>query len=273
MTNLFNLKTLSILLLASSLIACDPDDNGDEGPDVITPPNTHQVTFNMEQVVNGVDLQMNTTNYPYTNGLNQTYKVTKLQYLISNVKFNKADGTSFTIDDYHYVDLNDTNTLTYTPSIKVPEGEYTSVEFTFGFDENDNISGAYADLNTVGWNWPNNPAMMFGDLGGGYHFLRLEGDFINRSDTAAFKSHMGTARDTTTNPFTYVDNHFQTQASAIALNVQSDFALDIVMNIEEWYINPITWDFTIWNAPIMPTYEAQRALNSNGKDVFVIQPA
>lgn len=266
-----NYNILSTLIIASTLFACKNDDL----ETIITPAvdPTYAVTLNMETAVNGVALQTNTTDFRYTNGMSQTYNVTKLQYLISNVTFNKADGSKFTIDEYHYVDLTVPSTLIFNPTIKVPKGNYTSVEFTFGFDETNNISGAYSDLNTIGWNWPNDPNSMFGNLGGGYHFMRLEGTFVNGTDTAQFKSHMGTARDISSMPFTYVANHFQTNPSVFDLNVSTNFSLDVVMNIEEWYINPQTWDFTVWNLPIMPLFDAQRALNANGRDVFVIKPS
>ena len=42
------------------------------------------------------------------------------------------------------------------------------------------------------------------------------------------------------------------------------------MDILEWYENPYTWDFNIYNAPIMPVYDAQRKLNLNGPTVFSV---
>ena len=153
---LFSALAISILSFSS----CADDDDDKIVPSVIPTP-TYTATINLTQYVNDSVLQMNTTDFPYENALMQKFKVTKFQYLISNVTFTKSDGYTIVDEDYHYVDLTDSSTLSYTLSTKIPAGSYTSVGFTFGFDEDDNQSGIYTDLNTLGWNWP---AM----LGGGY---------------------------------------------------------------------------------------------------------
>lgn len=249
-------RSLALLFL-TNLIACAEDDSVGE---MITI--SSDVTINMEQYIDGTVLEMNTSTQPYTNGMNQTYNVTRLQYLISDLTFHHTDGSSVTLEGYHLVDLSDSTTLTYSPG-KVPNGNYSSISFTFGFDAEDNVNSTdYADLN-LDWTWPDM-------LGGGYHFMRLEGDYTAGMSTGAFKTHMGTARDTSTTPFTFEENHIDITLANSALTVSGDFSFDLNMNIEEWYENPTLWDFTVWNAPIMPTYEAQKALNSNGASVFTI---
>lgn len=281
---LFSALAISILSFSS---CADDDDEIIEPQVVITPTDTtttptdtttnpvdtntvvdtatYNVRINLTQYVNGSVLQMNTTDFPYENALMQKFKVTKLQYLISNVTFTKSDGSTIVDEGYHYVDLTDSSTLSYTLSTKIPAGSYTSVGFTFGFDEDDNQSGIYTDLNTLGWNWP---AM----LGGGYHFLRLEGNYLDSTNTSAeFKTHMGTARDNSVTPPTFDINHFDVSLPSSSLTVTGDFSFDIEMNIEEWYTNPTDWDFNVWNAPVMPIYNAQKTLNTNGPSVFTFK--
>lgn len=261
---------IALFALTLGLAACSDDDDAGS---VVTPAPaaSYSATINMSQKANGNDLVMNTTDLPYTTPMGQRFKVTKMQYLISDITFHKTDGSSFTIEEYNYLDLATNAGLTFSPTTKVPKGDYSSISFTFGFDKEDNTSGAYSDLNTVGWNWPSNPSSMFGDLGGGYHFMRLEGDYIdNMNDTSKFKTHMGTARDTSSTPFTYVDNHITVTLANSAISVNDNFSMTLVMNIEKWYGNQVMWDFNTWNAPIMPTFAAQRALNSNGVDVFTV---
>ncbi|MFT6166815.1 MAG: hypothetical protein ACJAV5_001575 [Vicingaceae bacterium] len=257
---LFSALAISILSFSS----CTDDDHEKIVPSVI-PTATYNATINLTQFVDGNVLQMNTSGYPYQNALMQQFKVTKLQYLISDVTFTKDDGTKIIDEGYHFVDLTDSSKLTYTLSTKIPEGSYSSVGFTFGFDEEDNVSGAYPDLNTLSWNWPT-------PLGGGYHFLRLEGDYLDSNITSAeFKTHMGTARDNTASPPVTTINHFDVTLANSSLSVNSDFSFDIEMNIEEWYTNPTNWDFNVWNAPVMPIYNAQRTLNMNGPSVFTFK--
>lgn len=268
-TSIFNKTLFSALAISIlSFSSCKEDDDEVIMPKTIEEQTTKQeyiATINLTQFVDGVALQMNTANHPYENAMMQKFNVTKLQYLISDVTFMKGDGTKIVDGGYHYVTLDDAGTLQYSLNTKIPEGTYTSIGFTFGFDEEDNITGNYVDLNTLSWNWPTM-------LGGGYHFLRLEGDYLDSTNTSAeFKTHMGTASDGSTMPRTNEVNHFDVTLPNSNITVNSDFSFDIEMNIEEWYTNPINWDFNVWNAPVMPISAAQKALNSNGSSVFTFK--
>lgn len=261
-----NIVKLSfVFFLALSFFACESDDAEDN----VTPAppssnNSYSATVNLSQMVNGAALQMNTANLPYTTAMGQSFNVSKVQYLVSDITFNKADGSSFTIEEYHYVDLTDQSSLEFSPTTKIPEGTYSSISFTFGFDGDDNVDGQYTDLNTVGWNWPTM-------LGGGYHFMRLEGNYIDSlADTSEFKTHMGTARDMSSGTAVFEENHLNVVLPNSAVTVDNNITLDLTMNIEKWYTTPNDWDFNTWNAPIMPIYDAQKALNANGADVFEV---
>ena len=263
------MKTITKLLIAGiffpviiiGFTGCEDDDT-DDAP-TQTQKTNYSVSINMKQVVDGAALELNTANKPYTNKKGQTYRVSRLQYLISDITFNKVGGGAITLEGYHYVELADTNTLVYQLSEKIPEGDYSSIGFTFGFDEEDNINNAYADLNILNWNWP-------GMLGGGYHFMRLEGDYDSVGVSKAFKTHMGTARNNSTTPPTFEENHLNIELANSEIIVSKDISFDLVMDINQWYENTYEWDFHIYNAPIMPVYDAQKRLNENGSTVFSI---
>lgn len=272
--NLFNTKSIILSVITCSIIAfssCGDDDSQDpvqvvvpKTDTTITDTSSYTATINLTQLVDGATLQMNTADYPYTNAMSQTYKVTRLQYLISDVTFMKADSSVVIDSGYHFIDVTNSASLMYELNTKIPAGDYTSISFTFGFDTEDNVAGKYIDLNTIAWNWQD-------ALGGGYHFMRLEGNYINNTDTAQFKTHMGTAANNNNTPTTFEANHFDVTLENSAISVVTDFNFDIEMNIEEWYENPTTWDFTVWNAPIMPIYDAQKTLNANGANVFTFK--
>lgn len=226
---------------------------------------THSVQINFNHVVDSVSLVLNTTNKPYQNEKGQAYNVTKLRYLISDITFHQSNGTNFTIDEYHLVDLSNSATLTFNPTTKVPAGDYTAVSFTFGFDRQDNAQQTYADLNSAIWQWP----MM---LGGGYHFMQFEGTFDTSGVNGGFATHMGTARNLTpAGTTTFEDNHFESYHDSLTLSIPNKTQLNLTMNVNEWYKNPYTWDFKVYNMPIMPVYDAQRKLNLNGPSVFSVE--
>jgi hypothetical protein len=269
-------KYLSAVAIGLTLLSVSSCESDDDDPVIETrivekEVDTYKATFRMSQKANGMDLQMNTSNKPYTNEAGQAFNVTRLRYLISDISFHKADGSCFTIDDYHFVDVTDSTTAVYSPSIEVPEGTYERISFKFGFDRDDNISGAYPDLNAVSWGWPSGIGGT-PNLGGGYHFMQLEGWYDSIPGTEKrFVTHMGTARNNTVTPTTYEDNHFVANPTISPLTIDGDFELNIVMNVEQWYEDPYQWDFNVYNVMIMPNYDAQRKLNLNGPTVFTIE--
>ncbi len=260
----FNFYSLILIgLFSIGFVACEDDDDDIETTIIekIVDPSKHSVSISMSQMVNNDSVQMDTL--LYTNEKGQKFSVTRLRYMISDLSFHKADGSSFTINEYHLVDITKPATLVWNPTTKVPEGDYTAISFKFGFDREDNIENQYADLNTAIWNWPD-------PLGGGYHYMQLEGRWEDGGNSGGYATHMGTARHITATDTTYEDNHFVAKPMNSAISIPAKTSFELVMNIEEWYRNPYTWDFNIYNMMLMPNYEAQRKLNLNGPSVFTV---
>lgn len=263
------MKTIfkSMLIIAAfgavtSLSSCDDEDEDPITP--ATPSQSASIRFNH---MSGNDtLMLNTTNKPYTNALGQVYNVSKLRYLISNVTLHQLNGEEIEFDEYFFVDFSKPETFTFNPSKSVPQGVYSGISYTFGFNEEDNTNGIYDELNAVNWNWP-------GALGGGYHFMQLEGEFVDSSNNDSFfATHMGTARKIDSTGTTYVANHFDVMIPNSEFTVGNvDFELEFTIDINEWYTNPVNWDFNVYGPGIMPIYEAQRLLNTNGRDVFTVK--
>lgn len=262
-------KPITILLFSGFFFtACSEDDEDNietKIVEVATTTKNYSLKVNFEHLANGNIIQMNTSNKPYTNAKGQPFNVTKLRYLVSEIQLHQSNGLSFTFPGYHLVDVSDTTTFVYSPSEKVPAGDYTSVSFNFGFDRAANQSSIYQDLNTVFWNWP----MVFG---GGYHFMQFEGKFDTSGVEGGFATHMGTAMNIGMNDTTYEDNHFRVELANASISINTNTEITVQMHIEQWYENPYTWDFKVYNMPIMPVYDAQRKLNLNGPTVFTLKP-
>lgn len=270
---------LSIGLLSLTFIACEKEDKDPiiETKIVEKDVKSYKATINFIEKVNGDDVVYNTSNMPYQNKKGQDYNISKLRFLISNVTFHKNNGTSFTIKGYHLFDNTISESSTYEPSVKVPEGEYESVSFTFGFNEEDNQTGLYQDLNLANWGWPGMSGGHdhghgdMGDLGGGYHFMQLEGQYDSSGVAKGFEVHMGKAKNENENPPLFENNHFIARLPSSAIKVDEDFSFTLVMNIDQWFENPYEWDFNIYNMSIMGSYDAQKKLNINGPTVFTFK--
>ncbi len=240
------------------------DDGSCEYPTSTTNPTTSttaKLTFKINHLYNNQAIMFDTI--LYTNAAGNNHSITRLRYIISNIRLYKSNGDSVMIDGYHFVDYKgDPASDTYAPGVSIPKDNYTGIAFIFGLDSADNISNAYPDLNAANWNWPEM-------LGGGYHFMQFEGNFIDTTGgTTGFAYHMGTARKITPTDTIFEQNWFLARLQNSSVNITGDATVFINMNLEQWFENPHTWNLDTLNNMMMPNYAAQKLMNDNGRSVF-----
>ncbi len=244
-------KLILFIILLGFTAACNNDDDATANVNL-----TVNFTHNWDgEEVSSADF--NTVNYENANG--DILSITLLRYLISDIVLHKQDRGTTTLTGYLLVDVNNNNTAVTIPN--VPVGEYETLSFTFGFDEEDNTDGAYQDLNSASWNWPEM-------LGGGYHFMQLEGMFTDADggtdDENPYSYHMGTARN--------ADSQFEQNFFNVSLeggvSIENNTIIEIEMNIAEWFKDPNVWDLNTFGVDLMSNYEAQKMMNENGQTVF-----
>lgn len=234
----------------------------DDGSCVYEDPIEPQITLTFDHDYDGMPITASDFDQlSYSNQSGDVHSITHLEYLISGIRFYQSNGDSIVFNDYNLVDLVNTNTLTFGLSNYLEAGSYTGIGFNIGFDEASNTSGAYADLNVANWSWPEM-------LGGGYHFMKLEGKFIdNNTDTTSYAYHHGTAREIISADTTFHANHTLIKLNT-AFTVEDNATITIDMNIAEWFKNPNTWDLNTYNSMLMPNYTAQRLMRGNAASVF-----
>lgn len=187
----------------------------------------------------------------YQNKAGNEYSITKLVYYISQVSLIKADSGKVLLKNYHYVDaMNSSSNLLVLKD--VPVGNYIGISFNIGLDSAQNISdGLPATTDNVNMKWPN-------PMGGGYHFLKLEGYYKDTTATPGYAMHLGT------NSCLVPIKLFK----PINVTTDSKIPLGLVMNINEWYKNPTTFDFNKDGNYIMGNAAAMKKITDNGRDVF-----
>lgn len=201
----------------------------------------------------------NLTNVTVTNSNGETINISRIRYLISRFELVNNNGTSYIFNGYKFTDLSDESTYDFIPENNtIPIGTYT-LKFVWGFNEEDNIDGAYADLNSASWNWP---AM----LGGGYHFLQFDGMYNVDTSPSPFNFHNGTARVS----MDEFEQNFATIELATPIVITEQSTIDVTMNISEFFRNPNTWDLNILDTPLMPNYDAQKMMQANVMSVFTL---
>jgi hypothetical protein len=234
---------LIVSFLVVALVSCRKDDDN--------PAPVHKgVEINLSYTIDGYALLFDTI--MYDNDAGNKYGVTRLHYYLSAFEFISSSGTVYSYDSIFYVDAQSgTNAQFEFPQL--PAGSYTKLKFLIGLDSSHNVS--YSLPNTVenaNMAWPDN-------MGGGYHFMKLEGNFVNQQ-VYGFAMHLGNNRNIVA---INIDENFSLTGT--------DHSLNLEMNLNEWFRNPSIYDFNYDGNYSMIDSLAMAKLASNGVDVFKIK--
>lgn len=269
--------TIILLAVLSVLSSCnrkgctDPEaenyderNKKDDGSCLYAP--SAEITLNFQHFFETNSVSTSTFNQLiYQNENGDVMSITKLIYHISDVRFHQTNGDSVVIDGYHLIDLNNAATLNYLLPKKLVHGYYNAIGFNLGFVESDNTSGAYSDLNAANWGWPES-------LGGGYHQLQLEGQFIETTtDTSGYAYHSGsTVRELVGSESVFHTNYIHYKIPVAEFYLGANASVELKMNVAEWFKNPNLWDLDLLNNSLMGNYDAQLKMRANGADVFAV---
>lgn len=228
-----------------------------------------EIYLNLGYEINGKPLITDTLYYE--NEAGNLFLITEIQWFLSNIELKNEAGDwimlhqpslSDTLDIsrvfYIDTDIPESQTLHSNP-VKV--GHYTTIRFTFGLDETDNYTGLFNDPPESEMFWPDM-------LGGGYHYMKLNGKYLNaEGHLAPLAIHLGIGQNEDCTEF--YQNYFIMELPIdFIVKANSENQLDLTMVIDNWFRNPHTIDFNEFGSHIMQNQTAQRLLNGNGKDVF-----
>jgi hypothetical protein len=140
--------------------------------------------------------------------------------LISDIKLisNEKDHEKI-IKDIHFVDFSDPSSM-FIESDIIENGSYT-LQFRFGLDSTTNVTNSFVNETfhtSMSW-----PEMM----GGGYHYMKLEGSYTN--DSTFYNTHTG--------PTMGMDHSFLCSFD-VPININNstnNLEYAIEMNINNWY--------------------------------------
>ncbi len=245
-------RIFSIVLICLLFASCSEDKD-----DVTT---TINITFNFTHNWEGTFItNTNFNTIQYTNANGEALSIEKLRYLISNITFHKLNGETIVIEGYNLVDVTNNENMLFMPAEEIQAESYSNVSFTFGFNNDDNYQN-YLDLNSASWNVPM-------ALGGGYHFMQLEGKFIDNTTTeTGYAYHTIRAVDNSGSELVFQDTFFTVNLGEVTLTNNATF--EVKMNIAEWFKTPNQWNLNALNNMLMPNFNAQVMMHDNGQNVF-----
>ena len=232
---------LSNLLLGLLLISCNPKEE--------VKPITVEFALNFNHLVDGFTVELD--QQIYSNALDQAFSIKTIKYFISSVKLYKEDNTIIELSDIHFVDIRLPETVNYLFTEKIPLGDYTGISFVYGLTPEENITGRFTNPPESLMEWPI-------PMGGGYHYAKIEGQYISQDNY--FNFHSGMLEGSDYSIHVDLNKPFTVSESGLSLNLN--------MEIQNWFTNPNDWDFTYFGPGIMGNHEAQKAVQENGTDVF-----
>ncbi|NND72525.1 MAG: hypothetical protein HKN43_13195 [Rhodothermales bacterium] len=242
-----NLQKLLVAVLFLSFAGCDMFRSDD--------PQAGTISLEIVNMIDGQELVLDQE--LYTSSAGHDYSVSLIEYILTNVKLHRADGTVVSLDTAQYCNQEDHDSR-HLDSEEIPAGQYDSISFTFGVDGAENVFGSLertTDFDNMLW-------PMMAPMGDGtterYHYMRFEGHYgVDKT----FRIHNG--------PSGGSDYSFDVSLP-ISMDVDNqDWAIELQMNLEEWLTNPVDWDFDAYGM-IMGNQAAQEIVQTNGSSVFSI---
>jgi len=204
----------------------------------------------------------------YVNAAGNKYLVYEVQFFITNITIYK-NGEATVLDSWqkeHYFDTNIPATLEWPLADDIEKGDYDSLSFTFGFKDEDNESYMFVNPPENQMFWPDY-------LGGGYHYMKLNGKWENPEGyMLGTDFHMGRGQiyDSTGAIIGFTDNSFRVSIpnSNFSISATNTTDFDITMDIKQWFENPNVYDHNYWGGAIMEIPAAMEMARENGWNVF-----
>ena len=242
------LELVSLVVLVSTLSSCSDS----------TKPGTGRITLILKPVVGGMDYRPG--HFDFFNAAGQNYSIETLRFFVSRFAFSEGAGTGgFASAERFFIEPTDQSSL-YENVItfgNVPSGKYTGMSFVFGLNEAQNVDGAFTGEIHDKMAWPS-------QLGGGYHYMKKEGKYIENGDTLSYATHTGRLHDKSHHITVVLD--FPT---GVTVDSGGNTQLTVTYDLNQWYTDPHEYKFP-QPSFIMDNEELQQKLEDNGATVFSV---
>ncbi|MES2617323.1 MAG: MbnP family protein [Bacteroidota bacterium] len=215
---------IKILLLSLVVFSCKP-----ENPPPPDKPADETVSLTFKFTGKFNDIPMSWLNYVVTHA-NDTIRVARLKYLLSNFVLEKSNGEFVKLTDaYGFISLADRlDSFTFK---NIPKGDYKSLRFEVGLDS------AINHGNPQQWsiNHPLNPSVndMHWGWSGGYIFQIVEGYYKSNGLEKAFSYHVAN------------DVHTQKHALVYDFTISKNSKFEMAVEVDKIFYNAV--DFSIKN--------------------------
>ncbi|MDY8135081.1 MbnP family protein [Aquimarina sp. 2201CG5-10] len=158
-------KILIIALTLVTVLSCKSDDDNNGAK-------VGSLNLDFTNIIDNNPIEL--SRGAYTNGSSETYTISELKYIISNIVLVKANGEEFKypVADSYFLINEEVSTSKEVGLTDITSGEYTKIKFGFGVDQsNYPLNGVNnfiptAEESGMLWSWS-----------AGYKFLKFEGTY------------------------------------------------------------------------------------------------
>ncbi|MDY0286708.1 MAG: hypothetical protein RBR21_11285 [Bacteroidales bacterium] len=208
----------------------------------------------------------------YENLAGNPYLINEIQYFISEFTLHYSDGTVIEPviwDPFHYVDTDLEQTRHWIIPDSLKQGTVDQVTFRLGICDALNASFMFVNPPERDMFWPEY-------LGGGYHYMKLNGKWEPASGNypnLPFDFHVGRGQIYENEEIvSFVDNSMTITPAGEAFSLSNGDTTTVVitMQIENWFQNPHVYNHDVWGGYIMNNQEAMQIAVENSHDVFII---
>lgn len=184
----------------------------------------------------------------YYNAYHDTLSFSRVSYFLSGFKLI-GDHQSYSSSEVCLADVFKPNTQGFDLT-RIPDGHYSTLELLFGLDSSINVFGAIP--NTI----DNNEMFWPVQMGGGYHFMKLEGHYLDSGKIKGYAMHIG-------------KNGQQFKVVIpVSIDLPGDQGISLKVRLDEWFRSPYDYRFRTDGAYSMSNDALMHKLSENGHDVF-----
>ena len=115
-------------------------------------------------------------------------------------------------------------------------------------------------------------------LGGGYHYMKLNGYWRNAGDTVAdswetFGFHAGIGQTWQGETAVAFHQNYRRLTDTVRIFLTEGETRELTLNMEvaEWFRNPHVWDFNEFGGTVMQNQDAQQVIKDNATGVFSVR--
>lgn len=216
------------------------------------------INFHFKHLYKSQNLSVQTDNtLVYTNATGNSWNVKSIKYYISKLIIYKDDNTSYDVNMVKLINPAEPNTAYQEFTLgDIPSGHYNRVSFIFGVDSVRNKFlglGNTSEANSMEWPDP---------LGGGYHFLMMEGVYLNNINVlSGYAIHLG-------------KNNNQYKAEfPIDITAKDGLKanINISMNVDQWFDGMNKINLNDGYGYMMDDDAKQLLFKQNASSVFSIE--